>query len=323
MNEIGIVGAGAWGTALALLAGRAGHTVSLWAHDPARRAELARTRRNPRLPGALLPSEVALADDPSLPHAELLLFAVPVAHFRSVVETIRSSGRPLVAAAKGMEAVTTRLPHEILKALHPQSPVAVLTGPNFAVEIARGQPAAAVLACSEPALRSRLISLLSAPNFRLYGNADPLGAAIGGATKNVIAIAAGAVIGAGLGENARAAIITRGLAEIGRLTTALGGRLETSFGLSGLGDLVLTCTGEKSRNFRFGLALGRGVAPAEILSTLDGVAEGVTTALALTTRAQAAGCEVPITALVARLLEGRTTLAAAIEALLSRPQRDE
>lgn len=323
MNEIGIVGAGAWGTALALLAGRAGHTVSLWAHDPARRAELATTRRNPRLPGALLPSEVALADDPSLPHAELLLFAVPVAHFRSVVETIRSSGRPLVAAAKGMEAVTTRLPHEILKALHPQSPVAVLTGPNFAVEIARGQPAAAVLACSEPALRSRLISLLSAPNFRLYGNADPLGAAIGGATKNVIAIAAGAVIGAGLGENARAAIITRGLAEIGRLTTALGGRLETSFGLSGLGDLVLTCTGEKSRNFRFGLALGRGVAPAEILSTLDGVAEGVTTALALTTRAQAAGCEVPITALVARLLEGRTTLAAAIEALLSRPQRDE
>lgn len=323
MNEIGIVGAGAWGTALALLASRAGHAVSLWAHDPARRTELARTRRNPRLPGALLPSEVTLADDPSLPCAELLLLAVPVAHVRSVTETIRSSGRPLIAAAKGMETATTRLPHEILAALHPQSPVAVLTGPNFALEIAAGQPAAAVLACSDPALRSRLISLLSAPNFRLYGNADPLGAAIGGAAKNVIAIAAGAVIGAGLGENARAAVITRGLAELGRLTAALGGRIETSFGLSGLGDLVLTCTGEKSRNFRFGLALGRGAAPAQILATLGGVAEGVTTAPALAARAHAAGCEVPIAALLARLLDGRTTFAGAIEALLSRPQRDE
>ncbi|MGH7101734.1 MAG: NAD(P)H-dependent glycerol-3-phosphate dehydrogenase [Acetobacteraceae bacterium] len=323
MNEIGIVGAGAWGTALALLASRAGHAVSLWARDPARRAEIARTRRNGRLPGATLPPNVALAHDPSLPRAEILLLAVPVAHFSAVAETIEPAGRPLVAASKGMERGTGRLPHEILTAIYPQSPVAVLAGPNFALEIAAGQPAAAVLAASDPALRRWLLGLLSAPAFRVYGNTDPLGAAIGGAAKNVIAIAAGAVIGAGLSENARAAVLTRGLAELGRLTTALGGRLETSFGLSGLSDLVLTATSEKSRNFRFGLALGRGAEPAAILTGLEGTTEGVSTAAALARRAEAAGCEVPIVSLVARLLDGRTTLAAAISELLSRPQRDE
>ncbi len=323
VGKLGIVGAGAWGTALALLGARAGHFVSLWARDPARRAEMRKTRRNPRLPGVALPPQVVLADEPSLAAAEVLLLAVPVQHFRPVATTIAAAGRPLIVAAKGMETATGLLPHEIAGALHPGAPLAVLSGPTFAAEIAAGLPAAAVLAASDPRLRAHLVSLLSSSAFRLYGNADPLGAAIGGAAKNVIAIAAGAVIGAGLGENARAAVVTRGVAELGRLIAALGGKPETGFGLSGLGDLVLTCTGRASRNFRFGDALGRGAAPADILSQLEGVAEGASTAPALAARARAADCEVPLAALVADLLAGKTTLPAAMEALLSRPRKDE
>ncbi len=323
MARLGVIGAGAWGTALAVLGARAGHHVLLWARDPARRAEIRASRRNRRLADVRLDSPIDLAEDPSLPGAEVLVLAVPVRHFRPIVHEIIPAGRPLVVAAKGMETATGLLPHEILSALHPAAPNAVLTGPTFAAEIAAGLPAAAVLAASDPLLRQRLLALLAAPGFRLYGNADPLGAAIGGAAKNVIAIAAGAVIGAGLGENARAALVTRGLAELGRLTVALGGRLETSFGLSGLGDLVLTCTGRASRNFRFGFALGCGEAPAAILAGLEGIAEGVATAPALAARARAAGCEVPIAALVTRLIGGETTLPAAMGELLSRPPRDE
>jgi len=317
------VGAGAWGTALAILGVRAGHSVSLWVRDPARRRAIRASRQNPRLPGIALAATIELAENPSISKAEVLVLAVPVQQFRSVAQAIAPAGRPLVVAAKGMEASSGLLPHEILGALHPDAPFAVLTGPTFAVEIAAGSPAATALAASDSALRGRLSTLLAAPGFRIYGNADPLGAAIGGAAKNVIAIAAGAVIGAGLGENARAAVVTRGLAELGRLVVVLGGRLETSFGLSGLGDLVLTCTGRASRNFRFGLALGRGEAPQAILAGLEGVAEGVATAPALAARARAAGCEVPIVGLVARLIDSETTLPAAIDELLSRPPKDE
>ena len=323
MGRLGIVGAGAWGTALALLGVRAGHSVTLWARDPVLRAEMRETRRTPRLPGVALPEAVAIAEDPSLPEAEMLLLAVPVQHFRSIAKGIGAAGRPLIVAAKGMEAASGLLPHEILGLLHPGTPLAVLSGPTFAAEIAAGLPAAAVLGAADSRLRGDLLAMLSAPGFRLYGNADPLGTAIGGAVKNVIAIAAGAVIGAGLGENARAAVMTRGLAELGRLIVALGGRLETGFGLSGLGDLVLTCTGRASRNFRFGLGLGRGEAPAWILAQLEGVAEGVSTAPALAARARSADCELPIAALVADLLAGTTTLPVAMEALLSRPRKDE
>ncbi|MGH7121311.1 MAG: NAD(P)H-dependent glycerol-3-phosphate dehydrogenase [Acetobacteraceae bacterium] len=323
MGRLGIVGAGAWGTTLALLGARGGRCVSLWVRDPVRRAAIRATRRNPRLPGITLPATIALADDVSLYESEVLLLAVPVQHCRVVVEKICIAGRPLVVAAKGMEATTGMLPHEILASLYPGTRVAVLSGPNFAAEIAAGKPAAAVLAAEDAGLRGELQAILSEPGFRLYGNADPLGAAVGGAAKNVMAIAAGTVIGAGLGENARAAVVTRGLAELTRLIVALGGKLETGFGLSGLGDLVLTATGPASRNFRFGLALGRGEAPADILCELAGVAEGVSTAPALVRRARAAGCEVPIAALVADLLNGRTTVPAAVTALLARPLKDE
>lgn len=303
MSRIGIVGAGAWGRALAVLFGRAGQEVWLWGRDPAR---------------AGLPEGARRAAEPSIPAAEVLLLAVPVQHFREVVRRIAPGSRPLVSVAKGMEAATGLMPLEILAAVHPGAATAVLTGPTFAGEIAKGLPAAAVVAAADAGLRRRLRSMLSAPGFRLYGNADPVGAQVGGAAKNVIAIAAGAVSGAGLGENARAGLVTRGLAELSRLVIALGGRRETSFGLSGLGDLVLTCTGRASRNFRYGLALGQGETPV-----LEGVAEGVATAPALVARAERAGCEVPIAAEVARLLAGEATLKEAMEALLARPQKDE
>ena len=201
----------------------------------------------------------------------------------------------------------------------------MLSGPNFAAEIARGHPAASVVASHDGGLRAATIALLGTSAFRLYGNDDPVGVQIGGAAKNVIAIAAGAVIGAGLGENARAALVTRGLAELARLAVALGGRAETVAGLSGLGDLLLTCTGQASRNFSLGLALGRGTPLTE--ARVDGVAEGVATAPAL--RLRAAGCagpaplELPICAAVADLVGGTLDLAGAIAALLARPRRDE
>ena len=228
---------------------------------------------------------------------------------------------PLVACVKGVETGTLRLPLEVIAETQPQAPAAILTGPNFAHEIAAGLPAAAVVAATDAALRDRVIAALATPAFRLYGNDDPIGAQVGGAAKNVIAIAAGAVIGAGLGENARAALITRGLAELSRLAVALGGRAETVMGLSGLGDLLLTCTGPSSRNFSLGVALGRGDALADVLAARSAVTEGVATAPALVARA--AGVDLPICTAVADVLSGRITLADAMTGLLSRPRRHE
>jgi len=317
MNRVAVVGAGAWGTALALQALRAGCEVALWARDP---APLRASRRSPHLPGRPLPDAIALLGD--LPGRELdaVLLAVPVQHLRTVMAGLRTTA-PLVACCKGVEAGTGRLPLEILAELHPACPGAVLTGPNFAHEVAAGLPAAAVLACADPNLRERLAAMVASPAFRIYGNDDPLGAGLGGAAKNVVAIAAGAVMGAGLGENARAALITRGLAELSRLVVAGGGRAETVAGLSGLGDLLLTCTGGASRNYTLGLALGRGEALADVMAARIGVTEGVATAPALLARA--AGVDLPVCAAVAALLAGRARLDEAIAALLARPRRDE
>ncbi|GAC1347637.1 MAG: NAD(P)H-dependent glycerol-3-phosphate dehydrogenase [Acetobacteraceae bacterium] len=309
MSKVAVIGAGAWGTALALQAARAGSEVVLWARDPARAAVRAPTQPAIRITGELPADGVAA-----------ILLAVPMQHVRAVLSRFRPAA-PVVVCAKGIEADSLALPLEILAALHPEVPGAVLTGPNFAHEVAAGLPAAAVIAAADAGLRAMLTGLLATPAFRLYGNDDPVGAQLGGAAKNVIAIAAGAVIGAGLGENARAALITRGLAELGRLVAALGGRAETVSGLSGLGDLVLTCTGPASRNFRCGDALGRGVPLATVLSQSQGVIEGVATAPALVARA--AGVDLPICAAVAALLQGRLTLDAAIATLLARPRRDE
>jgi glycerol-3-phosphate dehydrogenase (NAD(P)+) len=284
MNSIAVIGAGAWGCALAIHLARAGHGVTLWARDPASAGH--------RLPGHKLPPEVAVtAALPDTPQDAVLL-AVPAQHLRSVAARLRPVG-PFVACAKGIERGTLRLPLEILAELHPGHPAAVLGGPNFAHEVAAGLPAAAAV--------------------------GPLGVQLGGAAKNVIAIAAGVVAGAGLGENARAALVTRGVAELSRLIVALGGAAHTAAGLSGLGDLLLTCTGNASRNFQAGLALGRGRSAAP--DPHGPVVEGVATAPALIARAR--GIELPICASVAALLEGRLTVPGAIAALMRRPVRDE
>jgi glycerol-3-phosphate dehydrogenase (NAD(P)+) len=320
MSDIAIIGAGAWGTALAIQAARAGRDTVLWARAPASADAIEQTRLNPRLPGHRLPGRIRVTAH--LPaNAGAILLAVPMQHLRGVLRRLPETEAPLIACAKGVEAGTLRLPLEILTELRPQNPAAFLTGPNFAHEVAEGMPAAATIAGPDAAVRDRIDALLATPSFRLYGNDDAIGAQIGGAAKNVIAIAAGAVIGAGLGENARAALITRSLAELARLTVALGGRAETVMGLSGLGDLLLTCTGPSSRNFSLGLALGRGEKLADILATRETVTEGVTTAPALVARA--AGVDMPICNAVATLLAGRTTLAQAIADLLARPRRDE
>jgi glycerol-3-phosphate dehydrogenase (NAD(P)+) len=320
MTEVAVVGAGAWGTALAIQAARAGRRVTLWARHPDRAAAIKVTRENPRLPGHHLPDTVTVAAD--LPTAELVLLAVPLQHTRAVAASLPAGGA-LVACAKGIEAASLALPLEILAATQPGRPAAVLTGPNFAAEIAAGLPAAAVVAAADAALRATVAGALATPAFRLYGNDDPVGAQIGGAAKNVVAIAAGVVIGAGLGENARAALVTRGLAELGRLAGALGGRAETVAGLSGMGDLLLTCTSATSRNYSLGLALGRGVALTEILCARSTVTEGVATAPALVARATASGAALPICEAVAGMVTGAVDLPTAVQTLLSRPRRNE
>ncbi|MBV9783433.1 MAG: NAD(P)H-dependent glycerol-3-phosphate dehydrogenase, partial [Acidisphaera sp.] len=283
-GEVAVIGAGAWGTALAIQAARAGRATVLWARDPGRASAITATRENPRLPGARLPAEVKVTASLEGVDAGLLLLAVPVQHLREVAALLPDTAA-MVVCAKGVEHGSLRLPLEILGALHPRVSAAVLTGPNFAGEIAAGLPAAAVVASADAGLRALVAERVGTTGFRLYGNDDPTGAQIGGAAKNVVAIAAGAVIGAGLGENARAALVTRGLAELRRLAVGLGGRAETVSGLSGVGDLLLTCTGGASRNYSLGLALGRGEALADILGARSGVTEGVATAPALVARA--------------------------------------
>ncbi len=315
-----VIGAGAWGTALAIQAARAGAGVHLWARNPARAADIAAQRESPRLPGARLTAQITIIHDLA-EVTGISLVAVPMQHQRDVLARLPPGTSPLVICAKGIETGTQLLPLEVVEAVRPGTAAAVLTGPNFAHEVAAGLPAAAVIAAAQPGLRDRVVAALSTPAFRLYGNDDPVGAQVGGAAKNVIAIAAGTVIGAGLGENARAALITRGLAELARLAVALGGRAETVMGLSGLGDLLLTCTGPASRNFSLGLALGRGEKLADVLAVRSAVTEGVATAPALVARA--AGVDVPICTAVAALLEGRVTPQQAMANLLARPLRDE
>jgi glycerol-3-phosphate dehydrogenase (NAD(P)+) len=329
-GRIAVLGAGAWGTALAIQAARAGHEVGLWARDPARTAALAATRENASyLPGIPLPPAIAPTADPAaaLAGAAIVLVVVPVQFLRPVLTDLRpaleAGGAPLIVCSKGVERGTRLLPLEILEALFPGHPTAVLSGPNFAHEVAKGLPAAAVLASRDATLRRAAGEMLGTSGFRIYGGDDPVGVQVGGAAKNVIAIAAGAVIGAGLGENARAALVTRGLAELSRLAVALGGRAETAAGLSGLGDLLLTTTGPGSRNTSLGHALGQGMSLAAALAGRAGVAEGVATAPALVARAAEAGVELPICAAVADLLAGGLSVDAAMGRLLARPRRDE
>ena len=314
MSRVAVVGAGAWGTALAIQAARAGREVVLVARDPGSFSG----RCSRHLPGFPLLAGVEVVDRVLGP-VELTLLAVPTQYLRGACAELPAA--PVLVCAKGVELGTLRLPLEIVRELRPGLISGVLTGPNFAHEVARGLPAAAVLAMEDDAPRAAAAELIATAAFRIYGNDDPVGAQVGGAAKNVIAIAAGAVIGAGLGENARAALITRGLAEMSRLAVALGGRAETVAGLSGLGDLLLTCTGETSRNYSLGLALGRGQTLAGILAARNSVTEGVATAPALVARA--VGVDLPIVRAVAAVLAGAVSLREVIDGLLARPLRDE
>jgi glycerol-3-phosphate dehydrogenase (NAD(P)+) len=320
MSKVTVIGAGAWGTALAIQAARAGNDVTLVTRSTAAADAIRDRRENLRLPGVPVPQSIRVSENLP-PTSDLLVWVVPTQQLRTSLLRYRPSETPIVVCAKGVEVGSHMLPLEVVTEVLPARPLGILSGPNFAHEVAAGLPAATVVASSDPGLRDLVRSSLGTNTFRLYGNDDPVGAQLGGAAKNVIAIAAGAVIGAGLGENARAALVTRGLSELCRLAVALGGRAETVMGLSGLGDLLLTCTGTSSRNFSLGYALGQGKALADILAARTGVTEGVSTASALVERA--GNVELPICRAVSELLMGMKTLEQSIAQLLSRPQRDE
>jgi glycerol-3-phosphate dehydrogenase (NAD(P)+) len=329
MQRIGIIGGGAWGTALALTARRAGRDVVLWAREAEVVAAINRDHANPLfLPGvALDPGIIATADPVEAARgAEALLLVTPAQHLRAIVAALAPAlppRLPLVICVKGIEEQSGALMSEVVAALLPEAPLTVLSGPTFAVEVARGLPTAVTLASVERALGERLIAALGTRSFRPYLAEDLVGAQIGGAVKNVLAIACGIVSGRRLGDNARAALITRGLAEMTRLARAKAGRPETLMGLCGLGDLVLTCTAMQSRNHSLGVALGEGRALAAILGERRSVAEGVTSAAAAAALARRLGVEMPITAAVDAILHHGAAIDEAIAGLLARPFKSE
>ncbi|MCC5986812.1 MAG: NAD(P)-dependent glycerol-3-phosphate dehydrogenase [Pararhodobacter sp.] len=320
-EQIGVIGAGAFGTALAIAQAQAGRRVALWARNREQAADMAARRENvARLPGVALPDSITISDDITrATAAPVLLLTVPTQALRGLVEAHAGAlaGSVLVVCCKGVERGTGLLPAQVVADALPGATTAVLTGPSFAADIAAGKPTALTLATAAPEAATLQLGL-AGPCLRLYLSDDPLGAQLGGALKNVIAIAAGLAIGAGLGESARAALMTRGFAEIARLAEARGAQAATLWGLSGLGDLVLTCTSEKSRNYRHGLALGAGRAPE------DGqTVEGVMTAHAIVEANADAGEVLPVTAMVSAFLHGEVGMDEAIQLLLSRPLRHE
>jgi glycerol-3-phosphate dehydrogenase (NAD(P)+) len=328
IKRIGIVGGGAWGTALGLVALRAGRTPLLWARE-AEVVDAINGGHDNRLflPGvALDPALRATADLAEVAATDLLLLATPTQHLRAVATALApylATATPIVLCAKGIEEGTGALLSEVAAATLPGSPMAVLSGPTFAAEVARDLPTAITLATSDAALGQELVQSLGSRAFRPYLSNDVAGAEVGGAIKNVIAIACGIVMGRKLGDNARAALITRGLAEMARLALAKGGRAETLMGLSGLGDLTLTCTGLASRNHSLGVALGEGRSLAEILASRRSVAEGVSSSRAAAALAQRLAIEMPIVAAVEAILHRGAGIDAVVEGLLSRPFRPE
>ena len=321
MSRVAILGAGAFGTALAVAWAQAGRPVSLIVRDPGEAVRIDAARENARrLPGARLPEGVRVTVEArAVAEAAAVVLTVPMQRLSAALAGVPDLGTaPLVAACKGVDLATLKGPTAILAEARAAGPHAILTGPSFAADIARGLPTALTLACADDDAGAALQSLLSTPVLRLYRMADVTGAELGGALKNVVAIAAGVTIGAGLGDSARAALMTRGYAEMVRLALALGARAETLAGLSGLGDLVLTCTSDQSRNFRYGLALGRGETFGEEVTV-----EGAATSRAVARLASGRGIDMPITATVAALAEGRITPQNAMAALMARPLKEE
>jgi len=322
--RIGVIGGGAWGTALAQVAARGGQPVTLWAREPEVVESVNAVHQNHHfLAGVSLSESIrATGELADLANHDALLVVAPAQHVRAVLGAAPIGSTPLVLCAKGIEAGSRLLVGEVAHQAAPDAPIAVLSGPTFAHEVAAGKPTAVTLACEDEDLRSRLAERLAGPAFRTYGSADVIGAEIGGAVKNVLAIACGVVEGAGLGLNARAALIARGFAEMTRFGLARGGQAETLTGLSGLGDLVLTCSSTNSRNFSLGVGLGEGKSAAELMADRKTVAEGAFTAPVLRDAAAEAGVDMPVTKAVNALLEG-AAVRDVIGALLARPLREE
>lgn len=328
MKRIGIIGAGAWGTALAITASRAGRKVVIQAHEPNVVRAINQDHENTAfLAGIPLDPEIrATADPAEAADADGVLLTVPAQYLRGVAGQAAAgwqAGVPAIVCAKGIEDGTCALMHEVVAEALPDAVVAVLSGPSFAGEVARDLPTAVTFACADSVLREKVPAALGTRRFRIYSSEDVIGAEVGGAVKNVLAIACGIVEGRGMGDNARAALITRGIAEIARLAAAKGARPETLMGLSGLGDLVLTCNNMQSRNFSLGVELGRGQPLTHILASRTTVTEGVPSAASVSELARRLGVEMPICAAVDAVLNAGADLETTIAGLLSRPFKAE
>ncbi len=329
MNKIAVIGAGAWGTALAMVAGRAGRDVVLQAREVEVVAGINGSRENTvYLPGYELDRNIQAVTDPAdaVNGASAVLLVTPAQHVRAMSKTLSgvlSAETPVIICAKGIEQKTTALMSEIVTELLPGAPIAILSGPTFAAEVASNLPTAVTLACTDAALGEQLTTALATPRFRIYRSNDVIGAEIGGAVKNVLAIACGVVEGRNMGDNTRAALITRGLAEIVRLGVAKGAKAESLMGLAGIGDLTLTCNALQSRNYSLGVALGEGQALGDILGERNSVAEGVFTAASVTDLAKTLEIEAPICTAVNAILNQGANIDDTIAGLLSRPFTSE
>jgi glycerol-3-phosphate dehydrogenase (NAD(P)+) len=323
-NHIAVVGAGAWGTALALTCGRAGRKVTLWEQDAANAEQLKTKRQSLFLPGVRIDDGIAIAGDiAAAAHADAVLLVVPAQAVRAVAKMLApvlADGTPLIVCAKGIERGSKKFMSEVIAECAPKAVAAILSGPSFAADVARGMPTAVTLAANDGKLAAALAQAVGSAAFRPYHSSDLRGVEIGGAAKNVLAIAAGVVTGRGLGASALAALTTRGFAELVRFGRAYGAKPETMMGLSGLGDLLLTCSSPQSRNFTFGVNLGRGSKPAAIHA---GLAEGVFTAPVLLEMARERAIDMPISSAAAALLTEKMSVDAAIESLLTRPLKAE
>lgn len=319
--KIGIIGAGAFGTGLGVALALDGNRVALWARNADAVAHIQATRENPKLPGVALPDNMSFSAELDTVFAcDIILLSIPTQALRSFLNdhVVALSRKYLVACCKGIDLKTMTGPASMIRTIVPGAIPAMLTGPSFAADIARGLPTALTLACADDAAGEILQTAMSTTALRLYRTTDTVGAELGGALKNVLAIASGITIGAGLGESARAALMTRGFPEMQRLAESLGADPETLAGLSGFGDLVLTCTSEQSRNYRYGFALGRGVAFEG-----DTTVEGVATARAVRQLARDLDIDLPICTVVSDLTTGQTDVMAALNTLLSRPLKEE
>ena len=325
-DRIAVLGGGAWGTALANVAARAGRNVTLWEYDAGNAEELASKRESAFLPGVKIDDRIAVTRDLSeAARADAILLVVPAQAMRAVCKALSSAaapGTPIITCAKGIEHGTRKFMTEIISECTPKAKPAILSGPSFAADVARGLPTAVTLAAHDEALAAALAQALASRGFRPYQSSDVRGVEIGGATKNVLAIAAGIVTGRGLGASASAALTTRGFAELVRFGRAYGARTETLMGLSGLGDLILTCSSPQSRNFSFGVNLGKGLAVHDIHGK-TGLAEGAFTAPVLLEMAREKAVDMPIAAAIAAVLAGQMSVDQAIESLLARPLRSE